>query len=35
MAQVNVAVPALPLGDYPMVVTLGGFSSNSALVSIH
>jgi uncharacterized protein (TIGR03437 family) len=35
MAQVNVAVPALPLGDYPMVVTVGGFSSNSALVSIH
>jgi uncharacterized protein (TIGR03437 family) len=35
LAQVNVAVPALPPGDYPVVVTVGGFGSNSVLISIH
>jgi uncharacterized protein (TIGR03437 family) len=32
--QVNVAVPAMPSGDYPLVVTAGGMTSNSVTVSV-
>ena len=34
LAQANVEVPVLAPGDYPVIVTVGGFSSNVAVVSI-
>jgi hypothetical protein len=34
LAQANIQVPALPSGDYPLVVTVGGFVSASAIVSV-
>jgi len=34
LAQLNVRVPDLPPGEYPMVVTMNGVSSNSAIVCI-
>ncbi len=34
LAQVNVQVPSLPPGDYPVVITLGSASSNAPLISI-
>ena len=33
-AQANIQVPALPTGDYPLVVTVGGYISASAVVSV-
>jgi uncharacterized protein (TIGR03437 family) len=32
--QVNVAVPAMASGDYPLIVTAGGMTSNSVTVSV-
>jgi len=32
--QVNVRVPNLPPGDYPLQITLGGVASNTGLVSV-
>jgi uncharacterized protein (TIGR03437 family) len=34
LAQVNVTVPSLPPGDYPVVVTVGNVASNRPLVSV-
>lgn len=34
LAQANIQVPALPSGDYPLVLTVGGFLSASAVVSV-
>ena len=34
LAQANIQVPALPTGDYPLVITIGGFISASAVVSV-
>jgi len=34
LAQANIQVPALPSGDYPLVITIGGFVSASAVVSV-
>lgn len=34
LAQANIQVPALPTGDYPVVITAGGFISASAIVSV-
>jgi uncharacterized protein (TIGR03437 family) len=34
LAQANIQVPNLPTGDYPLVLTVGGYSSASAVVSI-
>jgi uncharacterized protein (TIGR03437 family) len=34
LAQANVRVPSLPRGEYPLVLTIGGASSNAALVSV-
>jgi uncharacterized protein (TIGR03437 family) len=34
LAQANVQVPALPTGDYPLVITIGGFVSASATISV-
>jgi uncharacterized protein (TIGR03437 family) len=33
-AQANIQVPSLPTGDYPLVVTAGGFISASAIISV-
>jgi uncharacterized protein (TIGR03437 family) len=33
-AQANIQVPTLPNGDYPLVITLGGTVSTSALISV-
>jgi uncharacterized protein (TIGR03437 family) len=35
LAQANVKVPSLAPGDYPLTITVGGFSSNAVHVSIH
>ncbi|HWC00200.1 MAG TPA: hypothetical protein VG672_26005 [Bryobacteraceae bacterium] len=35
LAQVNVEVPDLPSGDYPLVLTVGGYLGASAVVSVH
>jgi uncharacterized protein (TIGR03437 family) len=32
--QVNLQVPHLPPGDYPLEITLGGVASNSGLISV-
>jgi len=34
LAQANIQVPSLPAGDYPLVITVGGFVSTSAVVSV-
>ncbi len=34
LAQANIQVPALPSGDYPLVITSGGLVSASAVVSV-
>lgn len=34
LAQANVQVPKLPNGDYPLVITVGGMVSASAIVSV-
>lgn len=34
LGQLNVQVPALPTGDYPLVLTIGGLLSASAVVSV-
>lgn len=34
LAQANIQVPALPSGDYPLVITEGGYVSASAVVSV-
>jgi uncharacterized protein (TIGR03437 family) len=34
LAQVNLLVPSLPSGDYPLAIVIGGWQSNSAVVSI-
>lgn len=34
LAQANVVVPNLPPGDYPIVITIAGVSSNTPLVTI-
>jgi len=34
LAQANVQVPKLPNGDYPLVITVGGIVSASAIVSV-
>src|SRR5579885_2199423 len=34
VCQVDVLVPALPAGDYPLVVTVGAAASNAGLISI-
>jgi uncharacterized protein (TIGR03437 family) len=34
LAQANIQVPALAAGDYPLVITVGGYVSASAVVSV-
>ena len=34
LAQANIQVPTLPSGDYPLVITIGGLVSASAVVSV-
>jgi uncharacterized protein (TIGR03437 family) len=34
LAQANIQVPALPTGDYPLVIAAGGYISASAVVSV-
>lgn len=34
LAQANIEVPSLATGDYPLVITVGGFVSSSALLSV-
>lgn len=34
LAQANILVPNLPTGDYPLVITAGGYVSASAIVSV-
>ena len=34
LAQANIQVPALPTGDYPLVITVGGLVSASAVISV-
>jgi len=34
LAQVNIRIPALPTGNYPLQISLNGFQSASALVSV-
>ncbi len=34
LAQANIVVPSLATGDYPLVLTVGGYLSSSALVSV-
>ena len=34
LAQANIQVPSLPTGDYPLVITAGGFIGASAIVSV-
>ncbi len=34
LAQANILVPSLGTGDYPLVLTVGGYLSSSALVSV-
>jgi uncharacterized protein (TIGR03437 family) len=32
--EVSIQIPNLPPGDYALVITIGGVSSNSALITI-
>jgi uncharacterized protein (TIGR03437 family) len=34
LAQANVTIPSLPSGDYPMILTVAGLQSTSALISV-
>jgi uncharacterized protein (TIGR03437 family) len=34
LAQANIRVPALPAGDHPLIVTIGGVSSDPALIAV-
>ena len=34
LLQVNILVPSVPAGDQPLVVTIGGKASNSALITV-
>ncbi len=34
LSQANIQIPALPTGDYPLVITIGGFVSASAIISV-
>ena len=34
LAQANIQVPTLPTGDYPLVITVGGYVSASAVISV-
>jgi uncharacterized protein (TIGR03437 family) len=34
LAQANIEVPSLPTGDYPLVITVGGYLSASAVISV-
>jgi uncharacterized protein (TIGR03437 family) len=34
LAQANIRVPALAAGDHPLIVTVGGVSSNPALIAV-
>jgi uncharacterized protein (TIGR03437 family) len=34
LAQANIQVPAMPSGDYPLVITVGGLLSASAVLSV-
>lgn len=34
LAQANIQVPSLPSGDYPLTLTIGGYVSASAVVSV-
>jgi uncharacterized protein (TIGR03437 family) len=34
LAQANILVPALPSGDYPLVITAGGYISASVVISV-
>ncbi len=34
LAQANITVPSLPSGDYPLILTVAGLESTSALVSV-
>jgi adhesin/invasin len=34
LAQANIRVPALAAGDHPLIVTIGGVSSNPALIAV-
>jgi uncharacterized protein (TIGR03437 family) len=34
LAQANIQVPSLPNGDYPLVITVGGYLSASAVISV-
>ena len=34
LAQANIQVPALPTGDYPLVITVGGYVSASSVISV-
>lgn len=35
LAQANITVPNLPSGDYPLILTISGLESTSALVSVN
>lgn len=35
LAQADVQVPQLPSGTYPLVITVGGMTSNSVQISVH
>ncbi len=34
LAQANIQIPTLPTGAYPLVITIGGYQSASAMVSV-
>ena len=34
LAQANVVMPNLPAGDYPIVIKVGGATSNAPVISI-
>ena len=34
LLQVNLRVPLLPAGDFPLLITIGGAASNAALVTV-
>jgi uncharacterized protein (TIGR03437 family) len=34
LAQANIQVPTLPSGDYPLVITVGGYLTASAVISV-
>jgi uncharacterized protein (TIGR03437 family) len=34
LAQANLVIPDLPPGEYPVILTIGGVESNSALIFV-